>query len=1181
MKEKYGDLIHLNLPFDISKVKNQCVKCVRAQLKKYKAHVDESTDNTFGDRFVVSCKGILKHPINPASRAIYDDETWRALHTLTDKSLWANTFLKDPITGKPWETRTYQEQVLNCTSRRKVLRISRRTGKCIHAKSLVYSEEGAIPVEELYSSKKPVRIASFNEDTLSTEFSDATIRFNGEKPVFLLRTKNGRETIVTDNHPFLVNKFNNEAEWVELKDIVVGDKIAVPSTYSHLSIKNPVLLGDNKARLLGYLTGDGGTSYRVLVRFSNIDSIILSDMSEILKEFNCKLKHSSGCDYNIVTDDGHDRGPGIWIDGSENLVNRFVTKHGLRCLAKNKKVPDAILRANNSDVAQFLAAYWDCDGWASINKKVYNKKKQPNVEIGICSASKELMLQTKHLLLRFGISSSLRHKKVKYKEGFNDAWQLTMAGKDSIEKFKQYIPVKLKKEAVDKVYAIVKDRSARLIKEQYFWDDIVEIKHLGEEPTYDLTVPSNHTLIADDIISHNTATVCIDILFNAITQPKQKLLVTGPQKTHVKEIFTRIREFLDTSPELKSMVTRDVVSPHSEMEFTNGSRIRGFAAGEAGKGASSAIRGQDADKIYCFPKGTLVNTSKFRVKPIEELVVGDNILGGNEEHITIGKITNTGTRYKEVIKLNTLLGSVICTPDHPFFNGKEDIPASKATEVIFSLFYSSDNIDPNITREKNIKILENFYGADISKIIWNKDYVKIPITSIECIEEKQKVYNLTSSADNRFFAGGFFTHNCEEMDYIDEKAIRGSIYPILQTTPDTELIGFSTPTGFDTPFKKLCEKSPDFKEFHHDYMVLPWWKNVEAERSQFTEEEWEHEYLALFGSSDDSVYKKQYREAAFREYEYEGMKRNPIWKYVIGTDWNEKYGTEILVLGFNPITGLHQVVEAVRIQKAEFTQLAGVSRLIDMNKKWRPNFIYIDQGNGQTNKELLIKESRNQMFKGGDRDTARIAHILRSYDSGAAIKTKDPISRQDMKVPAKPFMVSASIRLFEQKKIILSSKDHKLKDQLQDYIIKRVTPTKTNVYGARSDKIGDHRLDALNLAIVGFFLEFSDLYTSQRITTVGAVPDPRTRTLGQVNRSRSDRMSISSNTPEERRMDHNLIGSIGQVNPSGKYDRNNRKTSRAGWATDREEEERTKYLQRRRSRARKQISRSRPTRTNI
>jgi hypothetical protein len=935
--------------------------------------------------------------------------------------------------------------------------------------------------------------------------------------------------------------------------------------------------------------------------------------------------------------------------------------------------------------------------------------------------------------------------------------------------------------------------------------------------------------------SGKTDSVCVEICYYLYTKKRSRILVVGPQKVHVQEIFSRVRAFIAASPLLRDSIVHDISAPYYQLELANGSELRGFAAGTKGNTEGTSIRGQNADRIYCFPKGTLVNTSEFAIKPIEKLTLEDSVLGGDESGVRIGDVKSLFVHKDRLITIPTALNVVKCTYDHPLFNGTDDIPAKEATEVIASLYHQDltfgyenvlcrllgslygdgwisneavgfsgqeldleqikadlrvlgdrdhvvtgrqttnenlgisgwgaqlnstytypffkdlhptgekvfqqlrvpkmimegksyfkssflsglfsaestgvtyqtnkrtprpisltmfstkedwintwfsdigkllsdleirytykvnyleeknryvgliavcnqkENIDLFIERigfchnaEKTVQantyklfrhyektwnkeswkknrrirsqscssldaskklnlslstvkyhkaLYDELYSNPlltpeeyINKIRWQGNYVKLPILkeNVRYSDELVDVYNLTSGANNRFFAGGYFTHNCEECDYVDENALQGAVLPILHTTPTTTLVAFSTPSGFKSVYYSMCCDSPSYKEYYYTYKVLPHWKTVEAEKSSFTEEQWNREYLANFGDTESGVYKPTYVDRALTNYEYSNITNHPAWKYTIGTDWNEKHGTEICVLGYNTHTHMFQVAETLLIEKSEFTQLSGVSKLLEMNKKWKPSFIYIDSGNGSTNYELLRKTAYENSTRDGDRDTARLLQILKRYDSGASIEIRDPVSQQKVKVPAKPFMVNASVRLFEQNKIRISSFDNVLEKQLRSYIIERLTPTKTPVYGLSEPKVLDHRLDALNLAIVAFQLEFSDLHTQNVCMETASVADPRTVKSSENSRNKTEDERYSR--PEERRMESAEMTWVEQQLFSNrvKSDLSHIPSNKPGWSEDKEGQRRSEWLHRRRSRG--NVERNRPNRSNI
>jgi replicative DNA helicase len=406
----------------------------------------------------------------------------------------------------------------------------------------------------------------------------------------------------------------------------------------------------------------------------------------------------------------------------------------------------------------------------------------------------------------------------------------------------------------------------------------------------------------------------------------------------------------------------------------------------------------------------------------------------------------------------------------------------------------------------------------------------------------------------------------EEMSYVDDSALDGAVLPILQTSPDTYLIGFSTPTGAKDMFHDFCKNSPEYKEFHYSYRVLPWYKNVEADRHRYTEIKWLTEFEAEFPSPEDGVYRTSYVDRAQREYKYEDMLYDYRWRYVIGTDWNEVHGTEIVVVGWNIAAKRFQIVDAVCVEKSEFTQLRGIAKLVEMTKKWRPSFIYIDAGGGgSTNYEVLRKTSMEARRPGGDKEVAKLLDILKKYDSGASIEARDPVSGKMEKYPAKQFMVSASVRMFEQDIIRISVADQTLVSQLHNYIIKRITPTGNPVYDTREPSIGDHRLDALNLALVAIHLEFGDLHMTNLVTKALPVPGPRTM------RNNMERSTLSSEdghgSPEDRRLLDSSTDTSTIMLP-GRVAGIKRKSTRPGWAHDEEDKVMARIAQRRRGRSR-------------
>lgn len=1020
-----SDLKELSLPFNVDDVVPQCHQCIRNQIKKYEKFVDKETDKTVGRKFVVPCRGIKIDVISPQEMLSNTDEQIAYLRAVRDVVEFAKLFIKLPG-SRAWIARWYQEQVLRCTSRRKVLRIGRR---CLVPDSMVLMADGTWkPIEQVEVGE---HVASRNKKNQLIS-KKVTLKYNnGIKDVYKISISNGMSVTCTSNHPLMALETLETGRgvrkvWKSIEDgLSVGTKVVVAKHYDVWGHESNIEL----AGLLGYMLTDGYFGkIGQTPKFTNNNIDMINEVASFVKKlygYDGTIRpKGNGYDFHITS--------GNKTPGNNKFID-FLEENNLRGSKANRKfLPDIINKFDKASQMILINRMFSGDGGVSIWKKRGKEKG----EIFLVSASKKIVRQVQLILRKVGVESFISKDERdidvlnRGKIIHSITWKLCITRANSIESFFEHVGLIYGKEEasqklLDLQKLVVKRRRKGSI--QFKYETIKSIEPVGQSQTYDIGLEdvSEHNFVTDGILVHNTGktdSVCVEILYKLFTSENRKIFVTGPQKIHVEEIFTRIRGFIAANPFLQDSVLRDRSAPYYELEMHNGSRLRGVPAGAKGKKEGLAGRGQDADDIYC-----------------------------------------------------------------------------------------------------------------------------------------------------------------EEMDYIDEVALTNGILPILYTTPTTNLVGFSTPSGFKTPYYQLCEESPRYKEFHFTYKVLPWWREIEAEKGQFTEEGWKHEYLAEWGTAESGVYKPSYIDRALIDYTYDSVMYNPVWKYTIGTDWNEKYGTEIVVLGYNPFTNMFQVVESTHVERSEFTQLAGISKLLEMNRKWHPNFIYIDAGNGSTNYEILRKTAYDNSRRDGDRNIARLLNILKKYDAGASIEIRDPVTSEKKKTAAKPFMVNASVRLFEQNRIKISTHDHMLEKQLRNYIIDRITPTKTPVYGLADDKVGDHRLDAFNLAAVAFHLEFDSLHVRMTNTQVASVLDPRTLKDPTSPDKHEAKERIS--TPQERRLDGGFTKTFVEeqvfASVPARIDNglNGIKTNRPGWAEDEEDKHIARFLQRRRGR--QAIRRDRPSRTKF
>ena len=115
------------------------------------------------------------------------------------------------------------------------------------------------------------------------------------------------------------------------------------------------------------------------------------------------------------------------IQYSSIILRNFLLSFGKG--AYNKKLPDFIYNLSNDNLAIVLRSAYDGDGWVEDGGIYY------------CSASKELICDIKNLLLRFGITTRIRIKKIgkNSKYAGNIYYHLNITGKQNILNFQKYI----------------------------------------------------------------------------------------------------------------------------------------------------------------------------------------------------------------------------------------------------------------------------------------------------------------------------------------------------------------------------------------------------------------------------------------------------------------------------------------------------------------------------------------------------------------------------------------------------------------------------------------------------------------------------------------------------------------------------------------------------------------------
>lgn len=354
----------------------------------------------------------------------------------------------------------------------------------------------------------------------------------------------------------------------------------------------------------------------------------------------------------------------------------------------------------------------------------------------------------------------------------------------------------------------------------------------------------------------------------------------------------------------------------------------------------------------------------------------------------------------------------------------------------------------------------------------------------------------------------------DEQDYLNENDYKAIDPLIVRHEPVSEFHGSSTPTGDRSRFWQMCLQMPSYREFYFPITVHPRWSEeleLLYRQQAKTEDVYRHEYLAEFSDPSSGVFKSPHIDASkvtyinanmqsLRGYDCERYQAN--WRYFMGVDWNGRgTGTRIRIIGYDPETKIRRCVASLVVDKPGFTTMDSIQAIVEMNKQWHCEDIFVDAGFGFAQDELI----RMTGSVGTDRDTQKLKDI-HTIDFGAQLKFNRLVSNRDpdkqsrylpdpkdeeLKRMTKPFMVEGAVLAFEHRLVQFSDVDVLLEEQLRAYRVKTYSSHGyANTYEVDSD-CGDHDLDAFMLALMAVEQKYGLFATKEsyrRMASFGYVP---------------------------------------------------------------------------------------------
>ena len=312
----------------------------------------------------------------------------------------------------------------------------------------------------------------------------------GKLPIVMIHTQCGRFIRAALDHPFLTMR-----GWVKAEDLQVGDNLAVRHSAEVVPTE---VMSNEEARILGYFIGDGCCVYTKnrINKIALMSRLICQDPKELKDIYYCV--ETLGWQIRHVNDGRYDLRGGVreWL--------RDIGIAGMN--SHTKRVPEKLFKCSNTAIANFIGAYFACDGTVS------GTKRRSTVNPIIISCNLALLRDVQSLLLRLGIRSQLTSRW--HKGGYNKdkggsiEHRLEVNRRDDVERFAKVIPIPgIKAQRLqDKMQEFYgqKRPQPKLFAEGFFDDKVMEITHVEATECRCLEVAEDHTFLAYDVVVHNS-----------------------------------------------------------------------------------------------------------------------------------------------------------------------------------------------------------------------------------------------------------------------------------------------------------------------------------------------------------------------------------------------------------------------------------------------------------------------------------------------------------------------------------------------------------------------------------------------------------------------------------------------------------------------------------------------------
>jgi intein/homing endonuclease len=305
-------------------------------------------------------------------------------------------------------------------------------GKCLVGSTRILTNRGLIQIKDMNpgitTPDTSAPIEGWSVLVGGSELPVQSFYYGGHRKTIKVRTRRGYEVEGSHSHPLLVRTPDGNETWVKTPELRAGDYLCVERVEAPFPMDPaldkvqapnrcqtyplPEQMTPDLGRLLGYFVAEGWTNHDQVVEVcqdSSKNPKVRADIEDLVGRL---------LGYTVTT---KPENPHIKI--SSKHICLWLRSLGLNGqTAKDKTVPSVVLQSSKETVRQFIRGLVDAEGHVQGEGRNH---------IEFSTASEQLGRELQILLLRFGIVSSRRPKKVKGYE--HTYWRLTISGQDAID----------------------------------------------------------------------------------------------------------------------------------------------------------------------------------------------------------------------------------------------------------------------------------------------------------------------------------------------------------------------------------------------------------------------------------------------------------------------------------------------------------------------------------------------------------------------------------------------------------------------------------------------------------------------------------------------------------------------------------------------------------------------------